>query len=162
MQRKVEGLENLNDILTLPIGSKFGMFADDSITLFKVAGYLDRVAKASEDPFSVATVIIPTYPLLRRGHEDASRDLVYQDPHTGLMRVLYESDLRGPLMGIPWDRNRAALLPSYLYQAGAAPCFHACFVFMDLPVGSVVTHPPVQNGTKTFFISMIELNNSKL
>lgn len=77
-------------------------------------------------------------------------------------RVLYESDLRGPLMGIPWDRNRAALLPSYLYQAGAAPCFHACFVFMDLPVGSVVTHPPVQNGTETFFISMIELNNAKL
>lgn len=33
MQRKVEGLENLNNILTLPIGSKFGMFADDSITL---------------------------------------------------------------------------------------------------------------------------------
>ena len=121
MQRKVEGLENLNNILTLPIGSKFGMFADDSITLFKVAGYLDRVAKVSEDPFSVATVIIPTYPLLRRGHEDASRDLVYQDPHTGLMRVLYESDLRGPLMGIPWDRNRAAHLPSNLYQAGAAP-----------------------------------------
>ena len=58
IQRKVEGLENLNNILTLPIGSKFGMFADDSITLFKVAGYLDRVAKASEDPFSVATVII--------------------------------------------------------------------------------------------------------
>lgn len=84
MQRKVEGLENLNNILTLPIGSKFGMFADDSI------------------------------------------------------------------------------LPSYLYQAGAAPCFHACFVFMDLPVGSVVTHPPVQNGTETFFISMIELNNAKL
>lgn len=65
-------------------------------------------------------------------------------------------------MGIPWDRNRAALLPSYLYQVGAAPCFHACFVFMDLPVGSVVTHPPVQNGTETFFISMIELNNAKL
>jgi len=40
-ERKVEGLENLNNILTLPIGSKFGMFADDSITLFKVAGYLD-------------------------------------------------------------------------------------------------------------------------
>lgn len=34
MQRKVEGLENLNNILTLPIGSKFGMFADDSITLW--------------------------------------------------------------------------------------------------------------------------------
>lgn len=158
MQRKVEGLENLNNILTLPIGSKFGMFADDIITLFKVAGYLDRVAKASEDPFSLTTVIVPPYPLLRRGHEDASRDLVYQDPHTGLMRVLYESDLRGPLMGIPWDRNIAALLPSYLYQAGAAPCF----VFMDLPVGSVVTHPPVQHGTETFFISMIELNNTKL
>lgn len=30
MQRKVEGLENLNNILTLPIGSTFGMFADDT------------------------------------------------------------------------------------------------------------------------------------
>lgn len=162
MSRKVEGLENLNKILTLPIGSKFGMFADNSMNLFKVAGYIDRVAKTSECSFAVGTVIIPTYPLVRRGHEDPSRDLVYQDPHTGLMRVLYESDLRGPLRGIPWDRNRAALLPSYLYQAGAAPCFDACFVFMDLPVGSVVTHPPVQNGTETFFISMIELNNTKL
>lgn len=162
MSREVEGLENLNKILTLPIGSKFGMFADNSMNLFKVAGYIDRVAKTSECSFAVDTVIIPTYPLVRRGHEDLSRDLVYQDPHTGLMRVLYESDLRGPLRGIPWDRNRAALLPSYLYQAGAAPCFDACFVFMDLPVGSVVTHPPVQNGTETFFISMIELNNAKL
>ena len=162
MSRKVEGLENLNNILTLPIGSKFGMFADDSITLFKVAGYLDRVAKASEDPFSLATVIIPTYPLVGGSHLDSSRDLVYQDPETGLIRVLYESELKGVLRGIPWELNRAALLPSYLYQAGAAPCFHACFVFMDLPVGSVVTHPPVQNGTETFFISMIELNNSKL
>lgn len=162
MSREVEGLENLNKILTLPIGSKFGMFADNSMNLFKVAGYIDRVAKTSECSFAVDTVIIPTYPLVRRGHEDPSRDLVYQDPHTGLMRVLYESDLRGPLRGIPWDRNRAALLPSYLYQAGAAPCFDACFVFMDLSVGSVVTHPPVQNGTETFFISMIELNNAKL
>lgn len=162
MSRKVEGLENLNEILTLPIGSKFGMFADSSINLFKVAGYIDRVAKKSECSYDVDTVIIPTYPLVRRGHEDASRDLIYQDPHTGLMRVLYESDLRGPLMGIPWDRNRAALLPSYLYQAGAAPCFNACFVFMDLPVGSVVTHPPVQNGTETFFISMNELNKTQL
>lgn len=162
MSSEVEGLENLNKILTLPIGSKFGMFADNSMNLFKVAGYIDRVAKTSECSFVVDTVIIPTYPLVRRGHEDPSRDLVYQDPHTGLMRVLYESDLRGPLRGIPWDRNRAALLPSYLYQAGAAPCFDACFVFMDLPVGSVVTHPPVQNGTETFFISMIELNNAKL
>lgn len=162
MSREVEGLENLNKILTLPIGSTFGMFADNSMNLFKVAGYIDRVAKTSECSFAVDTVIIPTYPLVRRGHEDLSRDLVYQDPHTGLMRVLYESDLRGPLRGIPWDRNRAALLPSYLYQAGAAPCFNACFVFMDLPVGSVVTHPPVQNGTETFFISMIELNNAKL
>lgn len=162
MSREVEGLENLNKILTLPIGSKFGMFADNSMNLFKVAGYIGRVAKTSECSFAVDTVIIPTYPLVRRGHEDPSRDLVYQDPHTGLMRVLYESDLRGPLGGIPWDRNRAALLPSYLYQAGAAPCFDACFVFMDLPVGSVVTHPPVQNGTETFFISMIELNNAKL
>lgn len=31
MQRKVEGLENLNNILTLPIGSKFGMFEISSI-----------------------------------------------------------------------------------------------------------------------------------
>lgn len=162
MQRKVEGLENLNSILTLPIGSTFGIFTDTTIASFKVAGYLDRVAKSSEDPHKIATVIIPTYPLVGGSHLNTSLDLVYQDPETGLIRVLYESELKGVLRGIPWELNRAALLPSYLYQAGAAPCFHACFVFMDLPVGSVVTHPPVQNGTETFFISMIELNNAKL
>ena len=31
MSRKVEGLENLNMIITLPIGSKFGMFVDGSM-----------------------------------------------------------------------------------------------------------------------------------
>lgn len=162
MQRKVEGLENLNKILTLPIGSKFGMFTDTAIGSFKVAGYLDRVAKSYENPSKIATVIIPTYPLVGRGHLDSRRDLAYQDPETGLIRVLYESELKGVLRGIPWELNRAALLPSYLYQAGAAPCFDACFVFMDLPAGSVVTHPPVQNGTETFFVSMNELNNAKL
>lgn len=41
MSREVEGLENLNRILELPLGSKFGMFVDGSINAFKVAGYLD-------------------------------------------------------------------------------------------------------------------------
>ena len=92
MSRKVEGLDNLNRILTLPIGSKFGMFADDSITLFKVAGYLDRVAKASEDPFSLATVIVPTYPLLRRGHSPSgpkrNRDILHQHDRTQQRQTL--------------------------------------------------------------------------
>lgn len=57
MPREVEGLENLNRILTLPIGSKFGMFADNSMNLFKAAGYIDRVAKTSECSFAVDTVI---------------------------------------------------------------------------------------------------------
>lgn len=106
MHRKVEGLDNLNNILTLPIGSTFGIFTDTAIASFKVAGYLNRVAKSSEDPGKIATVIIPTYPLVGGSHLNTRRDLVYQD--------------------------------------------------------SVVTHPPVQNGTETFFISMIELNNAKL
>lgn len=42
MPREVEGLENLNRILELPLGSKFGMFVDGSMNAFKVAGYLDR------------------------------------------------------------------------------------------------------------------------
>lgn len=29
-------------------------------------------------------------------------------------------------------------------------------------LNNILTHPPVQNGTETFFISMIELNNAKL
>lgn len=65
MSREVEGLDNLNRILELPLGSKFGMFVDGSMNSFKVAGYLDKVAKASGDPFNVATVMIPSYPLVR-------------------------------------------------------------------------------------------------
>lgn len=45
MSREVEGLDNLNRILELPLGSKFGMFVDGSTNSFKVAGYLDKVAK---------------------------------------------------------------------------------------------------------------------
>lgn len=162
MSREVEGLENLNRILELPLGSKFGMFVDGSMNAFKVAGYLDRVAKASGDPFNIATVMIPSYPLVRMTHADASRDIVYEAPGTGLMCVLYERDLKGPIEGIPWYLNRAAILPLYLYDVGCAPCFDACFVFLDLPVGSVVTEHTEQDRTETFFISMNELNNSQL
>ena len=162
MPREVEGLDNLNRILTLPIGSKFGMFVYNRMDDFRVAGYLDRAAKASGDPFNVATVMIPTYPLIRRGHEDASRDLIYEDPATGLIRVLYERDLKGPIQGIPWHLNRAVILPWYLYDAGAAACFDACFVFLDRPVGSIVTEHTEQDRTETFFISMNELNNAQL
>lgn len=162
MQRKVEGLDNLNQILTLPIGSKFGMFTDRAIDAFRIQGYVDRVAKSKEDPFAIATVIIPTYPLPLFDHADRSRDLVYADPYTGNIRVLYESDLKGPLIGVPWTLNRAVLLPRYLYSDGVAPCFHACFIFMNAPVGTIVTSPSVQEGTETFFISMNELNKTQL
>lgn len=162
MSREVEGLDNLNRILELPLGSKFGMFVDGSMNSFKVAGYLDKVAKASGDPFNVATVMIPSYPLIRMTHADASRDIVYEDPGSGLMRVLYERDLKGPIEGIPWHLNRAAILPRYLYDVGCAPCFDACFVFLDRPVGSVVTEHAEQRFTETFFVSMNELNNAKL
>lgn len=162
MPREVEGLKNLNRILELPLGSKFGMFVDGSMNAFKVAGYLDRVAKASGDPFNIATVTIPSYPLVRMTHVDSSRDIVYEAPRSGLMRVLYERDLKGPIEGIPWHLNRAAILPRYLYDVGCAPCFDACFVFLDRPVGSVVTEHDEQRLTETFFVSMNELNNAKL
>ena len=162
MSREVEGLENLNRILELPLGSKFGMFVDGNMNAFKVAGYIDRIAKASGDPFNTATVMIPSYPLIRMTHANTSRDIVYGDPGSGLMRVLYEWDLKGPIEGIPWRLNRAAILPRYLYDVGCAPCFDACFVFLDLPVGSIATEHKVQDRTETFFISMIELNNAKL
>lgn len=162
MSREVEGLENLNRILELPLGSKFGMFTDSSIDSFKVAGYLDKVAKASGDPFNIATVIIPSYPLVRMTHADTSRDIVYEDPGTGLMRVLYERDLKGSIEGIPWHLNRAAILPRYLYDVGCAPCFDVCFVFLNRPVGSIVTGHTEQDRTESFFVSMNELNNTKL
>ena len=162
MSREIEGLDNLNRILELPLGSKFGMFVDGSMNAFKVAGYLDRVAKASGDPFNIATVMIPSYPLVRMTHADTSRDIVYEAPGSGLMRVLYERDLKGPIEGIPWHINRAAILPRYLYDVRCAPCFDACFVFLDLPVGSIVTEHTEQANTESFFISMIELNNAKL
>lgn len=162
MQRKVEGLDNLNRILTLPARRKIGMFVYNRMDEFRVSSYLDRIAKSSGDPFNVATVMMPTYPLIRGGHEDTSRDLIYEDPATGLIKVLYERDLKGPIQGIPWELNRAVVLPWYLYDAGAAPCFDACFVFLDRPVGSIVTEHTEQDHTETFFISMIELNNTKL
>ena len=162
MPREVEGLDKLNKIHTRPIRSKFGMFVYNRMDEFMVAGYLDRVAKTSDDPFNTATVMIPTYPLIRGGHEDASRDLIYQDPATGMIRILYERDLKGPLQGIPWSLNRAVILPWYLYDAGAAPCFDACFVFLDRPVGHVVNEHVEQTNTETFFISMNELNKTQL
>lgn len=162
MQRKVEGLENFKRILELPIGSKFGLFVDSHIDAFRVTTYLDRTAWASEDPSRVSTVMIPTYPMVRRDHTDPRRDLVFEDPATGLMRVLYERDLKGPLQGIPWELNRAVVLPTYLYNAGAAPCFHACFVFMNVPVGYEVSPVRTWAGTETFFISMSELNKTQL
>lgn len=155
MSREVEGLENLNRILELPLGSKFGMFVDGSMNSF-------RVAKASGDPFNVATVMIPSYPLVRMTHADTSRDIVYEAPGTGLMRVLYERDLKGIIEGAPWHLNRAAILPRYLYDVGCAPCFDACFVFLDRPVGSVVTEHTEQDRTETFFVSMTEINNTQL
>ena len=162
MSRKIEGLENFNRIITLPAGSKFGLFVDGSMNSFKVADYLDKVAKASGDPFNIATVMIPSYPLVRMTHADTRRDIVYEAPGTGLMRVLYERDLKGPIEGIPGHLNRAAILPRYLYDVGCAPCFDVCFVFLDLPVGSIVTEHKVQDRTETFFVSMNELNNAKL
>lgn len=162
MLRKVEGLENFKQILELPIGSRFGLFVEKRIDEFLVTSYLDRVAKTSDDPSRVSTVMIPTYPMVRRDHTDPRRDLVFEDPATGLMRVLYESDLKGPLQGIPWELNRAVALPSYLYSAGAAPCFNACFVFVDAPVGSEICAVREWTQTETFFISMKELNKPKL
>lgn len=162
MSREIEGLENFNRIITLPIGSKFGLFVNSSIDAFNVTGYIDRLARLTDDPYKVSTVMIPTYPLVRFGHTDTHRDLVYEDPGTGLTRVLYERDLKGPLQGIPWSLNRAVILPRYLYDVGAAQCFDACFVFMHLPVGSVVTEHAEQRFTETFFVSANELHNAKL
>lgn len=162
MSREVEGLENFKRILELPIGSKFGLFVDSHIDAFRVTTYLDRTARASEDPSRVSTVMIPTYPMVRRDHTDHSRDLVFEDPATGLMRVLYESDLKGPLQGIPRELNRAVVLPTYLYNAGAAPCFNACFIFLNVPVGYEVNSVRTWAGTETFFISMSELNKTQL
>lgn len=162
MPRKVEGLENFKKILELPIGSRFGLFVDSHIDAFRVTTYLDRTARTSEDSSSVSTVMIPTYPMVRRDHTDPRRDLVFEDPDTGLMRVLYESDLKGPLQGIPWVLNRAVVLPTYLYNAGAAPCFHACFVFMNVPVGYEVHPVRTWANVETFFISMNELNKTRL
>lgn len=162
MPREVEGLENFKKILELPIGSRFGLFVNSHIDAFRVTTYLDRTARTSEDPSRVSTVMIPTYPMVRRDHTDSSRDLVFEDPTTGLIRVLYESDLKGPLQGIPWELNRAVVLPTYLYNAGAAPCFHACFLFLNVPIGYEANPVRTWAGTETFFISMNELNKTQL
>ena len=135
MLRKVEDLDNLNKIITLPIGSKFGMFIENRMDAFTVAGYLDRTAKASADPYDIATVMIPTYPMVRRDHADTSRDLVYEDPGTGLMRVLYERDLKGPIQGLPWHLNRAVILPGVSLRCGCSAMFRRLLRISQSPGG---------------------------
>lgn len=49
MPREVEGLDNLNRILTLPARRKIGMFVYNRMDEFRVSSYLDRIAKSSGD-----------------------------------------------------------------------------------------------------------------
>lgn len=53
MPRKIEGLENFNRIITLPIGSKFGLFVNSSIDAFNVTGYIDLLARWTDDPYII-------------------------------------------------------------------------------------------------------------
>lgn len=156
MLRKVEGLENFKKILELPIGSRFGLFVSTRIDDFMVTSYLGQSYKTNKSD-EVSTVLIPTYPMVRFDHANTERDLVFEDPSTGLARILYESDLKGPIRGIPWKINRAVILPRYLYEAGAAPCFDTCFIFVNAPIGYEVNSVLEYSNTATFFISIPEI-----
>jgi len=127
MSREVEGLENFKRILELPIGSKFGLFVDSHIDAFRVTTYLDRTARASEDPSRVSTLVIPTYPMVRRDHTDPRRDLVFEDPATGLMRVLYEREISKDLSKVfhgsliaQWCSQHISTMPEQLHASTLA------------------------------------------
>lgn len=152
---------NLQTILSVPMGNKIGLFLDNPLDCLKLQTVIDAIRNPDEDIRVRPTVIVPTHPMVVRGHDVGHGDLVFDDPGSHTTRVLYRETLRGPMRGVPWVVNRAVILPSYLYDAGAAPCFDVCFVFCEQASGEEVVARTEQLGTETIFISLLDLRSAK-
>lgn len=158
----VEPIINFQVPLSITSGCRFGIFVDNPMDALKIHSVVNAIQNVDPDCNLQPTVIVPTYPYLVRGHNTSSTDFVYTDPRTGATRILYNETLRGPIQGIPWIFNRAVILPTYLHETGAAPCFDVCFVFCEQQLGSAVIDRKEPIGTKTIFISTHDLRNYKL
>lgn len=160
--RTVKPVTNLQTILSVPMGNRIGLFIDESLDCLKLQSVIDRIRDPNEDSTLPPTVVVPTHPMVIRGHHTGFGDLVYDDPQSRMTRVLYRETLRGPMQGVPWVVNRAVILPSYLYDAGAAQCFDVCFVFCEQAAGEEVIARKDQLETETIFVSLPDLRSAKL
>lgn len=158
----VKPIDNLQTILSVPMGNRIGFFLDEPLDHLKLRSVVDAIRDPEEDVDLPPTVIVPTHPMVVRGHRAGYGDLVFEEPRSHAIRVLYQVTLRGPMPGVPWIINRAVILPSYLYNEGAAPCFDICFVFCEQAVGEEVIAREEQLGTETIFISLPDLRSINL
>lgn len=158
----VKPIENFKNLLSVAIGCRFGIFVDDSMDALRIHRVVDTIQNVDPNCNMQPTVILPTFPMITLGHGLSHEDLIYEDPRTGANRILYNSTLHGPIQGIPWDVNRAVILPTYLHEGGAGPCFSVCFVFCEQQVGAEVIARKEPIGTETIFISLDSLRNTQL
>lgn len=158
----VKAIGNLRSSMSVPMGNRIGLFLDEPLDCLKLQSVVDCIRNSDEDITVPPTVIVPTHPVPIRGYYAGYGDLVYEDPQSHATRVLYQGNLRGPIQGIPWITNRAVMLPTYLYEEGAAPCFDICFVFCEQAAGEEVIARKEQLGTETIFISLPDLRSAKL
>ena len=158
----VKPIVDLQTIVSVPMGSRIGLFLDEPLDCLKLQSVIDCVRDPNEDSTLPPTVIVPTHPMVTRGHHTGYYDLVYEDPRSCTTRVLYWETLRGPMRGVPLIINRAVMLPTYLYEAGAAQRFDVCFVFCEQAAGEEVIAREEQLGTETIFISLSDLRSAKL
>lgn len=158
----VKPIENFKNTLSVTAGGRFGIFVDDPLDALRIHSVVDTIQNV--DPYCnlQPTFILPTFPLITRGHGLSYVDLAYEDPRTGATRILYNSTLHGPIQGVPWIFNRAVILPTYLHEGGAGPCFNVCFVFCEQQVGAEVIARKEPIGTETIFISLDSLRNTQL
>lgn len=158
----IKPIRNLQTILSVPKGNRIGLFLDEPLDYLKLQSVIDCIRDPDEDSILPPTVVVPTHPMVIRGHHTGYGDLVYEDPRSRTTRVLYRETLRGPMQGVPWIVNRAVMLPTYLYEEGAAPYFDICFVFCEQAAGEEVVARKEQLGTETIFISFPDLRSTKL
>ena len=158
----VAGIDTLRIILSTPMWHRIGLFLDESLDCLKLHSVVDVIRDPSVDSNMPPTVIVPTHPVVVRGHQVGYGDIVFEDTQSHMTRILYRETLRGPMQGVPGVINRAVMLPTHLYEAGAAPCFDICFVFCEQEVGEEVIARSEQIGTETVFISLPDLRSTKL
>lgn len=144
------------------MGNRIGLFLDEPLDRLKIESVVNAIRDPDDNIELPPTVIVPTHPMVVRGHRVGYGDLVFDDPGSHTTRVLYQGTLRGPIQGVPWIINRAVILPTYLYDEGAASCFDICFVFCEQAAGEEVVSRTEQLGTETIFISLPDLRSTKL